>query len=432
MKQNSNRLIDALDIRIASIEYSKKKLESSLPENAKENRKTYYSEISYFVHTIWQNYDLKLIFEELLSYKSSLKNRMDYLEVLNNLNKSIESIAYEMLNHPDFENFERKNDTTWKNPFEHHPSLSVRILLERLQDLKKNELIIPYEELPSFFSSGDRLNGILDKWNQTCSYGFEKIISELTTFHENLKVLFYYEQFQNDYLGVNSAIQLQTIYRHSHPLFISTGVNESFYTSLIKSGEDISEANDLLFHCKKIKDYLRFRLDTAFSIDVSVIRFKHYMEIYFAGKISRNAEKEFQHEFELFMFNNGYFALSEGQVGNGRYDDIILDGNNAFLCEYKQIGFGKNGKESKESQIKKIQSAEIQTQIYHDRLQILQDLSKVVYIIIFSRYYLRFKNDKSDLYKNGLHFKFNIINLERKSPSKIKGISYIDIEDIIK
>ena len=427
---NHNKLIDSLDFRINSILDSKEILEKSLSGNKKENRKKYYFEVAYFVHTIWENYDLKILFEELLSYSSQLKQRKDYSEALSNINNSIKSIASQMLSHSTFSRFEKKyGSVNWVNPFEHLPLLKIRILLERLKNIDNNKISVSYNFIYTLFVNNDG-NGIFNRFFQNSEVGYENIVNELNVFSDNLRILFFYEQFYNDYLGVNSAIQLQNIYRNLHPLFIPSEINEAVFNNFIKSGEDTIEANNLHAHCKRIRDYFKQRLSTKFSIEASIERFKHYMEVFYKGETSKGSEDIFQKEFELFMFNNGYFALSQGKVGNGRYDNIILNENNAFLCEHKQIGFGKI-KETKKKQIEKFQSSKIQAKIYHERLRLLPDLSNDIYIIVFSKYYLRFKDNKADIPRDGLNYKFRLICLEKIVPSKIRNVEEIDIAEII-
>ena len=428
---NNNKLIDALDFRIKSIEDSKDILEKSLAGNKKENRKKYYFDVGYFVHTIWENYDLKILFEELLSYSSQLKQREEYSTALSNINKSIKSIATQMLSHANFTAFEKEyGNINWVNPFEHLPLLNIRTLLERLKDIDNNKLMHSYNNIYALFVNSDGLNGILNKFTRISETGYENIIKELNLFSDNLRILFFHEQFHYDYLGVNSAIQLQLIYRNVHPLFVPSEINEAMFNGFIKSGKDILEANNLLSHCKKIREYFKQKLNTKFSIEVSIQRFKQYMEVFYKSEDSKYSEDIFQKEFELFMFNNGYFALSQGKVGNGRYDNIILNENNAFLCEHKQIGFGRI-KETKKKQIEKFQSSKIQAKIYHERLRLFPDLSNDIYIMLFSKYYLRFKDNISDIQIDGLNYKFKLICLEKVVPSKIKKIEEIDIAEII-
>ena len=423
-------LIDFLDFRIEAIENSKNILDNSTIEK-KENRKKYYLDVAYFIHAIYENYDLRLLFEELLSYQIHLQEKKSYIAAVGTVKTSIRRIATKILSHPKFNEFEkRQNGGDWINPFEILPFFKLKQLLLRLKTEKVKPFRIPFDQVYTLYINHDGLNGILNRFFKVTEDKFENILKELDIFRENLRILFFHEQFQYDYLGIGSAVQLQLIYRNLHPLFDPREINESFYKSILNKGEDISDADKLLGYCKRIRDYFKQKLNTNSSIEIAIIRFKHFMEIFYNGIQENPSEKSFAIEFELFMFNNGYLALSEGQIGNARYDNIILDANNAFLCEHKQIGFSK-GNERRTAEINKFRSAQIQSQIYHDRLILLPNLSNNVYIIVFTKFNMKFYNNIDVVQKDGINFKFVLISLDKTPPSKLKPFE-INILDLVK
>lgn len=429
---NYKNQLDAINYRIEAISEIKRTLEKATIENVKNIRKEYYLEVACFVHTLWENDDLSILFNELLSYSSRLGQRIEYAEAINKIKQSIKSIAAQILSHEHFKDLEKDYCDGWVNPFDKFPvTIKLRNLLERLNEIDNLKLRLSYDEMYTLFASDDGLNGILDRFIRNSEDNFESIYLEMESFRDNLRILFFYNQFQHDYLGVNSAIQLQTIYRAIHPLFKTSEINERIFKGLIKSGDELIEADRLLYHCKKIREYFRQKLVSKFSIDTSINRFKHYMEVFYSSDLSISSEITFQKEFELFMFNNGFFALSQGQVGNGRYDNIIINEHNAFLCEHKQIGFGKEG-ETKKILLSKFLKSKIQTKIYHERLKLFPELSNDIYIIIYSKFYLCFKNAISDVQMNGLTFKFRLISFEKIAPTKIRKIEEIDIEGLLK
>jgi hypothetical protein len=387
--------LTALDYRIGII--SELKVSLLNEPNNKEISRKYYTEVAYFVYTIYQNDELSFLFKELLSYSSKLPLNEEYSKAIYNIRQSIKSIANQLLTHEKFTEFESKEGSGWKSPFDgSYLTIEVRPLLERLRDLDNNKLNMRYSDILTLLNSGDGLNGILNRFVSICDLNIQGIKNELNSFNDNLMILSFHSKFQHDFLGVNSAFAIKNIYEAIHPVITTTDLNKQLFNSWINSGESIIERDNLLSHCKRIREYFNQKLSTKFSIDFTINKFKHYMEIFQVDCVAGNSEAYFQREFELFMFNNGYYALSQGQVGNGRYDDIILDENNAFLFEHKQIGFG-NKPESKLTCFNKFKSGKIQTEIYHQRLKIHPQLSNDVFIIVFSEYFIRLKNGTTNL-----------------------------------
>ena len=373
-------LLTALDYRIGLISELKVSLNET---NNKEISRRYYTEVAYFVNTIYQNDELSFLFTELLSYSSRLHLNEEYSRAILNIRQAIKSIANQLLTHEKFTEFETKEGSGWKSPFDgSYTTIEVRPLLERLRDLDNNKLIMRYSDIFTLLNSGDGLNGILNRFVSICDLNIQGIRNELNSFNDNLMILSFHSKFQHDFLGVNSALTIKNIYEAIHPVITTTDLNKQLFNSWINSGENMIERDNLLSHCKRIREYFHQKLSTKFSIDFVINKFKHYMEIFQIDCLSDYSETYFQREFELFMFNNGYYALSQGQVGNGRYDSIVLDENNAFLFEHKQIGFGIKS-ESKSDCFNKFKSGKIQTEIYHQRLRLHPRLSNDVFIIVF-------------------------------------------------
>jgi hypothetical protein len=420
--------LKALDYRIGIISDLKVSLNET---DNKEISRRYYTEVAYFVNTIYQNDELSFLFNELLNYSSRLTLNEEYSKAILNIRQSIKSIANQLLTHEKFTEFETiEKNGGWKNPFDSSAiCIEVRPLLEGLRDLDNNKLCMRYVDIFTLLNSSDGLNGILNHFLRTSNLHIQGIKNELNSFNDNLLILHFHSKFQHDFLGVNSAFAIKNIYDAIHPVITTTDSNKQIINGWINSGENTIERDNLLSHCKRIKEYFHQKLTTKFSIDFAINKFKHYMEIFQIDYVSGNSETYFQREFELFMFNNGYYALSQGQVGNGRYDDIILDDNNAFLFEHKQIGFG-NKSDSKLDCLNKFKSGKIQTEIYHQRLKLHPRLSNDVFIVIFSKHYIRLKNGTTNFKKEGINFNFKLICLDKKAPSKIKKVNEVDIAEL--
>ncbi|MCY1719217.1 hypothetical protein OU798_02635 [Prolixibacteraceae bacterium Z1-6] len=423
-------ILSALDYRIETITELKKLLSVDDDSKYKEINKKINSEIAYFVYTIYHNDKLSFLFNELLSYSSKLTLNKDYTEAIINIKESIKSISSLLLSHEKFNEFEIAENNGWKNPFaDTNMSIKIRPLLEKFTDLDNNKLNMHYGDIYSLFYNNDGLNGILNRFFSFSKSTVPEIINHLENYNNDLKTITLHSKFEGDYLGVDSAFAIKRIYDAMHPTIISSNDVIYLILNLIQSGEKMFDVDELLFHCKRIREYLNQKLVTKFSIDYYVDRFKHYMEIFQMNNVSTADESYFQREFELFMFNNGYYALSEGKIGNGRYDNLVLDENNAFLFEHKQIGFGSK-RETKKDSIDKIRSGKIQVDIYHKRLELLGSLSKEVYVIIFSKFHIKFRNGITNVLNEGINFNFKLICLDKKSPSKIQKVEEIDLNEL--
>lgn len=421
-------MLEILDSRIKLIKKAKKQCQDQNSISLKKCRKKYYFEIAYYIHSIKENYELNQLFDELLNYRKNLRNFDEYRNAEISIEKSLKEISIELLQKNDFEIINEKLGNTWSNPFDSWGTLNVKEILEKLSNLNENRLLQNYSDLRNLIFNDDGLNGIVNRWHRVNNENFESVFEHINSITDKIQILNYYEDFKYGFTGGKAAKKLNEFYLSIHPIYVED-IFLNIYRSAIHNGEDIGDISELLDYCEVLRDYFNKKLSNKFSIENSILKFKHYMEVFNEKYGKENPEKDFQKDFELFLFNNGYFALSEGQVGNGRFDDIVINQNNAFLCELKQEGFRKNKNFTTTNTIrKKIESAKIQTKTYHERLREFPNLSTDVFVIIFCKNYSRFKNDENRIQFDSLTFNFFIVNLNKNSPSTQKIVNFIDIE----
>ena len=122
-------------------------------------------------------------------------------------------------------------------------------------------------------------------------------------------------------------------------------------------------------------------------------------------------EEVLQDFLEEYVFQQGYYPISQAQLGRGRLDALVHTPSEAsFLVEAKQVGLG-NSQESVTARraIQKIEEAIDQAQSYQHRLAGYTAGSDV-YVVLFSARYLIF-NDPLPIKRGGLNFFAEIVNL---------------------
>jgi hypothetical protein len=257
-----------------------------------------------------------------------------------------------------------------------------------------------------------------------------EIVAEFDSCRQELFVLEYLTGFQKEYVGANSAIRLNHLFNAVIPLHLPQNTNEGIFENLVVSGTDLEKDELYLSDCKKIQSHIIQKLDEGFSIETTIRNFIAFMENYRKATDYPKGEKQLQKEFEMYLFDKGYFPLSEVQLKDARIDTLATNDSNSFLIEYKQIGWTKSEINLK-SELEKFSSAFIQSDIYSKRLSAYPSLQKTVYIIIFTTKYFIFKNGKTTIQHNGLTFSFYSVYLGNESPSKIKNPVIYDIESIL-
>jgi len=421
-------LIEALNFRLATILDSEKKRKATFVEMEDRYRKELYFEISSFIHFIKENETLNILFEELLGYKENILKTDEYKKFLKEFYDTVSNVSKLMLENEYFKEFEASQD---KN---HHYSLNqngellkLKEILQRLENIEADE----NSGKQSYSYSGiiTHFYDICTKWKLEQIKGIDNILIQLEKLKAILSNLNYYSEYQHDYLGVNSAVNLMKIYKAANPKLEPKDLEEILLKQSYEKGENLFFSEELISDCKKIKMYLELKLKTGFSLNITIERFKAYMELYFNSIVLN--EKEFQKEFEQFLFNNGYYPISEAQVSNGRLDTLAVNKESAFLCEYKQIGFS-SASETKSEAIKKILSSTIQSEIYQARLSSYPNLSSVVYVILFTKYFLGFKDNIYEMKVGGIKFVLKQIYLGDTPPSKVEKPEVIDIKELIK
>lgn len=431
-KTRKDLVLEGLESRLESIAYVDKNLK--MISHDKRDYSPFYQEISFYIHYILNTEELNKLFSELMSYLNNLSENELYSESIQNIRKNVKLITTEMLNHSDFDNFKTKQKGQYRNPFSVIPTMEVKDLLMNIkeQDFKQKKplysiLNLTYEVLARIYSDWNESN-----LNLT---GFEKITNELKLFQDNLDSISFHEDFEYDYLGVKAAYNLIVIYKSQNPKYFFTGSTLAYLQNdLIHKGKGLHSERTLtaLTHdCHKIHNYLKQHLTSIQSIEITIDRFATYMALYFRTKLEGNQpEKELQRKFEEFIFQSGYYPISEAQLNDGRLDTLIIDPRNFFLCELKQADLGKN--EEKETSIaKKLLNAKIQSELYYDRLNSLPQLSKEVFIILFTNRKISFKNDVDRTTKKKILFIFKSISIYEESPSKIKKEIVFDINDLL-
>jgi len=218
------------------------------------------------------------------------------------------------------------------------------------------------------------------------------------------------------HIGSNAAQLMQSIYHYA-----TADDNESrkahskkiWYLSNAEGRPGKRVARDV---------YLRLRsaLTNRIARQTVISRFKAYCELYKTRWLldeldedenRAHPERFLQRFLEEYAFQQGYYPISEAQLGRGRFDTLIhkLNGT-SFLVEAKQVGFGSEGGNatSKEA-IEKIERAIAQAQPYKSRLADYTCESDV-YIVLFTPQYFVFEGEQP-VKRGELSFFVEVVNL---------------------
>jgi hypothetical protein len=421
-------LIQNLNFRIENISDSYQIVLRATDEKRKEKANiNFRTEIAFFIHFIKSNYLSRTLFEELLSYNDTLDLSSDYIKSIEKTIKHLKQISQLIKGHQDFEKFVIECNDGWKNPFKDSMSIEATKLLDRIEKIPD---FISSKKISFVNESYEILVAICERWeNHIRASDLTEIVNEFNNCRKELFVLEHLNGFQKEYVGANSAIRLNHLFNAIIPLHHPQTTNEGIFENLIVSGTDLEKDELYLSDCKKIQSHIIQKLDEGFSIEITIRNFIAFMESYRKASDYPAGEKQLQKEFEMYLFDKGYFPLSEVQLKNARIDTLVTNDSNAFLIEYKQIGWTKSQFDLK-MELEKIKSAFIQSDIYSKRLNAYPNLQKTVYIIIFTTKYFLFKNGKTTINYNGLIFSFHSVYLGDESPSKIKNPIIYDIESI--
>lgn len=430
MKTRNEIILEGLESRLESI----RDCSATLKEVDHKNRdySSLYEEISYFLHFILNTEEFKGTFNELYFYIQRLPQNGKYTTILNDIEKGFKEISKQAISHPNFGDYKDKQSGKFKNPFTQRPLLTASEFLNQVGSLK----IIPKGPLVSFLTD---INIILAEiWNKLFEYDegdWKEIIRMFGEVKSKIRTIEYFEEFEHNYLGAQSAKNLISVYLSLNPQTdLETNTNLLLIAHNVQEGKGIYQSNTLSVlnsDCKNLFYYLKRSLTITLSIESVIDRFTNYISLYFKGSLSGSKiEKQLQEKFEEFIFQSGFYPISEAQIGNGRLDTLILDYSNSFLTELKQVNLSRT--KDKQKKINKILSqARIQSSVYFDRLKSLPKLSNVVFIIVFTDQNIFFQNNLDRLRKDGILFIFKKVGLYEKSPSKLPEAYPVNIEDLI-
>jgi len=146
-------------------------------------------------------------------------------------------------------------------------------------------------------------------------------------------------------------------------------------------------------------------------------------------KSSKVEERVFLPKVDEFLFNHGYYPLSEAQLGAGQLRLDVLakapEHDAWFLYELKQSGFGKARKSTQGDIERKLRVAVEKAALYHEWLEQLPMVQPDVYVVCFVKGNARFEggNDpESGLWhhvaRGRARFHLRLVNLR---PSEHKG-----------
>ncbi|MCE7057143.1 hypothetical protein LZF95_20855 [Algoriphagus sp. AGSA1] len=412
-------IIDSLKIRFNHVEDSLHQIQSRTVSIPNANLNLYY-EISYFVESIFQDELTQKLFLGLLAYEKSIQNSEVYMKAINEINIIVLDIVTNLSGHIGLKEFSSASNT-WKNPFY---GINGQSLTCEFSDLLGK--LREHFEVHNNYKISDETYGVLseavDRWSRHLHSKFEQVLlDDLNRFYRILKELEYHINFRNRFLYAQSAQNIYSIYFALNPKLISEDLITLMSIENLKKGEWHVNNQELGLDCKKILNFIELELNNNLSLELVVLRFKAFMELYQLGDQAN--ERECQNEFERFLFLNGYYPVTEARLGSGRLDSLAFDIENAFLYEHK---FVKNVKDL----IRKLKSSAIQASIYHSRLRGLPRISNIVYIIIFTLKSFEIDGSNSVLI-NGVTFNVAVVSLDKTSPSSFKTMPRIAVKDVI-
>ncbi|MDR6783894.1 hypothetical protein ABIE26_002717 [Pedobacter africanus] len=173
------------------------------------------------------------------------------------------------------------------------------------------------------------------------------------------------------------------------------------------------------------------RLNIQLSIEQYVDRFIVYMSLYFIPDADQSkTEKKLQTSFEEFLFNVGYYPISESVLKNGRLDTLAVNQNQVFLFEIKQFDLGRT-KEGVKDLKKKLRGAQIQSSIYSERLRSFPRLSNHIFFLLFTNEKVILKDNINRVPKDNLVFVFKVITLNTNHPWSVFEEIMIDVNDLL-
>lgn len=421
---NNEILINSLNYRLKSIE-TKLSIIKTRPDN-KDLLLNLYKETSYLVHFILSDDSLRILFYDLLEYLKNIYSSQDFKETASKLRAIFIEISNELVQ--SFSNNEYiKTSGNFKNPF-YEVDTVIAYPLTDFPAIFKNvhENSLTFKRLKE---SHLVLGSIIENINRFTHATSDILITKINETNQLIEQLEYKFVFLYDYSGAKSASNINFIYEAFNPIFFSKGIlstNVLILQDALRKGEEIYSISkdELIDDCQKIVQYLINSITNQLSKNVSIERFKAFIELYKIGAFGQETiENDLQKEFEQFLFIIGFFPLSEIQFKNSRIDTLAINKGNIILYEYKLI--------KSDSDISdKLINAKIQISKYQGLLNTLPELTRDVHIVLYTFIPIAIKNDNNYIERNSVIFYFHIVNLFDINTSKIHATKDIDLNEL--
>jgi len=425
-------ILDSLQARIKQISVVADSLFKH--ESSHRNYLELYKEISLYIHAIMAQLETRSLFVALVGYKKDLYKDRKFIELILKIENNVSGFANLLMEHPEYERLVDESKYSYANPnlsFS-NPSIRIDILLKNLQNFKISQV----DDDKSILRIGGILERVLAECGQLQMNSLDVVLKKINELHESINHFEFYNDFNCDFIGSSSANKLALIYSGFNPIMTFNGdLEQSFLLDNISKGVTISGNENLeilLNDCDKVFQYIKQQINSQLSIESYVDRFTTYISLYYKPDFrSNNAEVDLQNKFQEFIFNAGYYPISEAELNNGRLDTLASNETNAFLFELKQFDLGGK-KEKNEDLITKIRSAQVQSSVYVDRLKAFPNLAHYVFILVFTNRKLTFKDSIDRIKRNDITYIVKPITVYEVTPSNVKLDVEVAIEDIIK
>jgi hypothetical protein len=415
--------VQQIEFRLKSV---RKSFELIAEAERTEKIQSFYKEVAYFVHNIITD-DLHYnYFMYLINYEKHKKQRKEFQENLNLIKSHLieagKIITEKYLGNPYF-------GVTGKfiNPF---VDLGVaRQLLCDAKDILKLATEIDVS-IYSNYNLGVIFNELCTMAAGIQTYSTEKaedLMVVIISLQPLIEKMSFELMFDKEFSGAQAAYNVFQIYQAFNPSSsVSSPTDGRMVAAFIREGnaEAVHPPEGLLFDCDKVANVLIFKLTSLVLKNAIIERFKVYIELYKVKDLkATDDEKFFQGEFEQFLFQNGFFPLSEIQFPNARLDTLVISKENIILYEFKLIRPNSTGRT-------KVFGSKIQAEKYAGILQALSLQTTEIHIVIFSQKPIQIINSTNFIDKNNLRFNFHIVSLYNGNISQIKEteIESVDLE----
>lgn len=426
-------------------------------------KQDFLATIANFVHFIFDTEELKDLFEPLVSYYSRLEASDEVKQINKSLTENFREFAHLIKSSPKWPEFLKGVK---------HPGVPISVLHleEEFEGIKSPaDLIKKASETMTMAEFIERLSNLKDLsgnstqpaqtivqeiWRNGATFGTfenllrldeslrkrtEDLLSEIRKLIARLKQLF---EFNSRYYGAYAATQLLTAYCILSPEVSAEirtpGDLDMRWRRTEADAWGLASAQGKRGKCaaRQVYQYLQSHLTNRLAKQSIIRRFNAYCQLYkcrwllnqLEELLPRKQPEAFLQDFlEEFVFNHGYYPVSEAKLGRGKLDVLVGAPTGAgFLVEVKQIGWGKEKKTSQ-----KTRSAPVQASIYKQRLEGYKNLTPEVYIIIFTNKYLTIEEDQP-IRKLGIDFYVEVIPLIDAPVSEWGTPETLSLNNVIK